>query len=70
MSKTKKVVFVKEFKFSPDGFTVETYKPAKEAVSVSAECAQIAIENGFAKEEKEAAKEPPKKDADEKKPAE
>lgn len=44
----RKVIFVKPFKFSPNGFDVTEYEPSADPVEVSDECAQIAVDNEFA----------------------
>lgn len=51
-----KIVFTKQFKFSPNGYDVETYEPSKEPVEVSDECGNLAIECGCAEKPKKADK--------------
>lgn len=44
-----KVVFLDQFRFSPNGYDVVTYESSDEGVEVSEECAGIAIEIGRAR---------------------
>lgn len=43
-----KVIFKKEFRFSPNGYDIKTYLPSQDVVEVTRRCAEVAVENGFA----------------------